>query len=86
MLRELDSIDGLDWIRVLYVFPMYLTEELIETLAGAKRIIPYLDMPLQHINDRLLRRMNPDIVVHGARVAAVVNEEILFSPRVATTL
>ncbi|HEY1859053.1 MAG TPA: 30S ribosomal protein S12 methylthiotransferase RimO [Gemmataceae bacterium] len=57
LLRELDRIDGLDWIRVLYVYPMYLTDELIGTLAGAKRIVPYLDMPLQHINDRVLRRM-----------------------------
>jgi ribosomal protein S12 methylthiotransferase len=57
LLRELDQIDGLDWIRVLYVYPMYLTDELIATLAGARRIIPYLDIPLQHINDRVLKRM-----------------------------
>jgi ribosomal protein S12 methylthiotransferase len=57
LLRELDKIDGLAWIRVLYVYPMYLTDELIDTLARAKRIIPYLDIPLQHINDRVLKRM-----------------------------
>src|SRR6266478_4069898 len=57
LLRELDQIDGLDWIRVLYVYPMHFTDELIETLATSKRIVPYLDLPLQHINDRMLRRM-----------------------------
>jgi ribosomal protein S12 methylthiotransferase len=57
LLHELDKIDGLAWIRILYVYPMYLTDELIDTLARAKRIIPYLDIPLQHINDRVLRRM-----------------------------
>jgi ribosomal protein S12 methylthiotransferase len=57
LLREIDQLDGLDWIRILYAYPMYLTDELIETLATAKRIMPYLDLPLQHINDRVLKRM-----------------------------
>jgi ribosomal protein S12 methylthiotransferase len=57
LLRELDDLDGLEWIRVLYAYPIHFTEELIETLAGAARILPYLDLPLQHINDRILRRM-----------------------------
>lgn len=57
LLRELDQIDGIEWIRVLYLYPIFFTDELIETLATAKKIIPYLDMPLQHINDRTLKRM-----------------------------
>ena len=50
-------MDGLEWVRVLYAYPIHFTEELIETMATAKKIIPYLDMPLQHINDHVLRRM-----------------------------
>ena len=57
LLRELDKVDGLQWIRILYVYPEHVSDELLDTLAGAKKIIPYLDMPLQHINDRVLRRM-----------------------------
>src|SRR5207253_2591772 len=57
LLRELDRIEGLEWIRILYAYPIHFTDELIETLAGAAKVIPYLDMPLQHINDRVLRRM-----------------------------
>jgi ribosomal protein S12 methylthiotransferase len=57
LLRELDSIDGLEWIRILYAYPINFTDELIDTLAGASKIIHYLDLPLQHINDRMLRRM-----------------------------
>ena len=57
LLRELDKIDGIEWIRVLYLYPIFFNDELIETLATAKKIIPYLDMPLQHINDRTLKRM-----------------------------
>ncbi len=57
LLRELDQIDGIEWIRVLYAYPVYFTDELLATLSAAKKIVPYLDMPLQHINDRMLKRM-----------------------------
>jgi ribosomal protein S12 methylthiotransferase len=58
LLRELNKIDGLEWIRILYAYPIYFTDELIEVMATAKKIVPYLDMPLQHINDQMLRRMS----------------------------
>ncbi len=57
LLRRLDTVDGLAWIRLMYLYPMHLTDELIETIAGGSRILPYLDIPLQHINDEVLRRM-----------------------------
>lgn len=57
LLRELDQIEGLEWIRILYAYPINFNDELIETIANAKKIVPYLDMPLQHINDRVLKRM-----------------------------
>jgi ribosomal protein S12 methylthiotransferase len=57
LLRELSAVEGLEWIRVLYAYPINFTEELIETLTDSPRVIPYLDLPLQHINDRVLRRM-----------------------------
>lgn len=57
LLRELDRVDGIEWIRVLYAYPMYFTDEVIRVLAEAERIIPYLDMPLQHASDRMLKRM-----------------------------
>jgi ribosomal protein S12 methylthiotransferase len=58
LLRELDQVEGLDWIRVLYNYPNYFTDELYEVLGSARKVIPYLDMPLQHINDRMLKLMN----------------------------
>jgi ribosomal protein S12 methylthiotransferase len=58
LLRELDAVDGLDWIRVLYCYPQFFSDELYEVLAHSRKIIPYLDMPLQHINDRVLKLMN----------------------------
>ena len=57
LLRELENVEGLDWIRLMYLYPMYFGQELIDVIAGSRRIVPYLDMPLQHINDSMLRRM-----------------------------
>ncbi len=58
LLPQLDALDGIDWIRLMYFYPMYITDELVDVLANAKKILPYIDMPLQHINDNMLRRMS----------------------------
>jgi ribosomal protein S12 methylthiotransferase len=57
LLRKLSDVEGLEWIRVLYAYPIHFNDELIETLAQTPKIVPYLDLPLQHINDRMLKRM-----------------------------
>jgi ribosomal protein S12 methylthiotransferase len=57
LLKELEKVDGIDWIRLMYLYPIHFTDELIDTIAGSSRIIPYLDMPLQHINSQVLKRM-----------------------------
>ncbi len=58
LLTELDKIDSIDWIRLMYFYPMYIDDRLVETLAGAERILPYIDMPLQHASDAMLKRMS----------------------------
>lgn len=58
LLRELDQVEGIDWIRVLYNYPKHFNDDLYEVLGTSQKILPYLDMPLQHINDRMLRMMN----------------------------
>ncbi len=57
LLRELEAIDRLRWIRLLYCYPQGFTDELFDVLTSSKKVVPYIDMPLQHINDRMLRRM-----------------------------
>ena len=57
LLRRLEEVKGLAWIRLMYLYPMHITDELIDVLAGSSKILPYLDIPLQHINDEVLRRM-----------------------------
>ena len=58
LLRELCRIDGFVWIRVHYLYPDEMSDELIEVLKTEPKIVKYLDTPIQHINDTILRRMN----------------------------
>ncbi len=57
LLEKIDDIKGKFWIRVLYTHPAHFTDELISVFKNAKHIIPYIDMPLQHISDRILASM-----------------------------
>ena len=57
LLRELAQIAGLQWIRLLYNYPRYVTGELLDTIATEAKVCSYIDMPLQHISDRMLRAM-----------------------------
>ena len=58
LLKELNRIDGLRWIRLLYTYPDTVTPALLDTLAEGEKLVPYLDMPLQHCNDEILKRMH----------------------------
>ncbi|MEW4564622.1 30S ribosomal protein S12 methylthiotransferase RimO [Bremerella sp. JC770] len=57
LLSKLNQVNGIDWIRLMYFYPMYVTRPLLETIAACDKIVPYVDIPLQHINDTMLRRM-----------------------------
>ena len=57
LLHQLEQVEGIEWIRLLYAYPEHVTDELLATLAAAEKVIPYIDMPLQHVNDRMLKRM-----------------------------
>lgn len=57
LIKELEQVDGIDWIRLMYLYPINFTDELIDTIAQSPKVLPYLDMPLQHINDTVLKRM-----------------------------
>ena len=70
LLRELVRIDGLRWIRLLYNYPRYVTDELLDTIAAEAKICSYIDMPLQHISDRMLVSMRRER--NGAAVRRLV--------------
>ncbi|MGQ0792926.1 MAG: 30S ribosomal protein S12 methylthiotransferase RimO [Deltaproteobacteria bacterium] len=58
MLRELARVDSIEWIRIHYCYPWGITDSLVKLIASERRILPYIDMPLQHINDRILKLMD----------------------------
>lgn len=57
LLKELNAIDGIDWIRILYFYPNRLTDEVIEAMATLPKVAKYIDIPLQHAHPETLRRM-----------------------------
>lgn len=57
LLRELNEVDGVDWIRLLYFYPNRLTDEVIGAMATLDKVLPYVDIPLQHVHPETLRRM-----------------------------
>ncbi|MDI3508539.1 MAG: ribosomal protein methylthiotransferase [Clostridiales bacterium] len=57
LLHELDNINNVEWIRVLYCYPDYVDDELIEVIAQSRHICHYIDIPIQHINDKILAKM-----------------------------
>ncbi len=57
LLRKLCKIDGLEWIRILYCYPEEITDELIQVIKEEPKICKYLDMPIQHSSDNILKRM-----------------------------
>lgn len=58
LLKELEKIEDLKWIRIMYLYPDHFTEELIEEFKNNKKLVKYADIPLQHISDNVLKRMN----------------------------
>jgi ribosomal protein S12 methylthiotransferase len=57
LLRELNHVEGLDWIRLLYLYPTTITDDILEAMAECEKVCKYIDLPLQHASDEVLRRM-----------------------------
>jgi len=70
LLRALDALKGDFWLRLMYVHPASATDELLETMASAKHLVPCLEMPLQHIADKVLRGM-------GRKISAAATISVL---------
>ncbi len=58
LLRQVEKVEGIRWIRVLYMYPDEIEDEVLEVMAASDKILPYFDIPMQHANDRLLKKMN----------------------------
>lgn len=58
LLGEMEKIDGIRWIRLHYLYPEAITDELLDLISQSEKILPYFDIPIQHCNDRILKLMN----------------------------
>jgi ribosomal protein S12 methylthiotransferase len=67
LLLQLDQIPGIQWIRLMYFYPMYIDDYLLNTIADSPKILPYIDMPLQHISGDMLRRMSRRVTPESTR-------------------
>lgn len=82
LLAALSEIDGLDWIRVLYLYPDGITDEVIELIKTRPNLVKYFDMPLQHISNSMLKRMNrhmtrEEIVERLAKIRSEIPEAVI---------
>jgi len=58
LLHSLNDVNGIEWLRLMYVYPSVLTDAMIDAIAECDRVVKYVDIPLQHINDRVLKSMH----------------------------
>ena len=65
---ELDKIDGLKWIRLHYAHPAHLHRDMISAFKNFKKVVPYIDMPVQHGSDRMLKLMRRGLKSEGIKV------------------
>jgi ribosomal protein S12 methylthiotransferase len=81
LLKMLVKIDGLDWIRLLYVYPENISDDFLEFFAAEPKIVKYLDIPVQHGSNSVLKRMNR--VVTREQIRDTVNKLRAKVPQVA---
>lgn len=88
LLKELDAIEGVQWIRILYLYPDEIPDDLLDTIEQSKHILPYFDIPIQHGNldvlKRMHRRSNPEeILERTSTIRARFKDAILRTTLIA---
>ncbi|MGQ9503415.1 MAG: 30S ribosomal protein S12 methylthiotransferase RimO [Thermogutta sp.] len=86
LLRRLRELSDLRWIRLMYLYPMYITDELIEVIREGEPIVPYLDLPLQHISDRILKRMKRRVSAEESKALLAKLREAIPNLVLRTTM
>jgi ribosomal protein S12 methylthiotransferase len=86
LLRELNGIDGLRWLRLMYVYPSVLTDAIINAVAEGERVVKYIDIPLQHVNDRVLKSMHRRVTRRQTEQLLAHLRERIPGVRIRTTM
>lgn len=86
LLQALEQVEGVHWVRLLYAYPERITRELLEEMARNTKVVPYLDLPIQHINDEVLASMRRLGNSQTIQSAMAMIREILPQATLRTTL
>lgn len=85
MLREASKVEEIDWIRIHYWYPWGISDSLVDLVAEDNNILPYIDMPLQHINDRMLKDMDRKTTSKNIREIIQKLRDRIENPVIRTT-
>ena len=86
LLRELVKVEGIEWIRLHYLYPHEITAELIDLIAAEPKIVKYLDIPIQHVNDAILRRMRRPETNRSIRALFETLRDLIPAAEIRTSL
>ncbi|HMZ90521.1 MAG TPA: 30S ribosomal protein S12 methylthiotransferase RimO [Chitinophagales bacterium] len=86
LLKELDKVEGIEWIRLHYAYPSKFPLDVIETIRDSKHICRYLDMPLQHASDNMLKAMNRQITLEETKELITNIRNIIPNITLRTTM
>jgi len=81
LLTDLAAIRGIQWIRLLYAHPAHMKEEMMISMAGSEKICRYIDLPIQHIDDAILKAMNRNVTSH--RIKEIISGARAMMPDIA---
>ncbi len=86
LIREVDKIEGFHWIRILYMYPDEIEDDVLQAMKESKKVLPYFDIPMQHASNRLLRAMNRRGTKEHAYEIIEKIQSMFENPTLRTTL
>lgn len=86
LIRKVDQIEGLHWIRILYMYPDEIDDELLKAMKESSKVLPYFDIPMQHANARMLKAMNRRSTKEEVQKLVSKIREMFEEPTLRTTM
>ena len=86
LIRKVDQIEGLHWIRILYMYPDEIDDELLKAMKESSKVLPYFDIPMQHANARMLNAMNRRSTKEEVQKLVSKIREMFEAPTLRTTM
>lgn len=74
LIKQLDKIDSFEWIRIMYTYPSFITDELLDIINDSKKVVNYIDMPIQHSHPEVLKSMRRPIIDYRSLISKIRNK------------